>query len=77
MLLKRALSALHSGNLLGARNDRTDVGLVFSALNELHEPLVLRREQEERAAEKRIGTGGENGDLALIALNGLPVRIVR
>lgn len=77
MLLKRALSALHGGNLLGTRNYRAHIGLVFSALDELHEPLVLRREQEERAAEERVGTGGEDGDLALIALNGLPVRIAK
>jgi len=77
MLLKRALSALDGGNLLGTRDDRTHVGLVFRALDELHEPLVLRREQKERAAEERVGTGGEDGDLALIALNGLPLRIAK
>ena len=75
MLLERALRALDGGDVLGALDDLADGGLVLGTLDELHKALVLRREQEERVAVQRIGTRGENGDLALVAGDRVAVNI--
>ncbi len=67
VLLEGALGTLDGRDVLGALDDLADGGLVPGTLDELHKTLVLRREQEERVAVQRIGSRGENGDLALVA----------
>ena len=63
MLLKLALGALDRGDLLGALDDLAYGSLVLGARDEVHKALVLGGEQEEGAAEKSVGTRGEDRDL--------------
>ena len=62
VLLMVALSALDGGHLLGCLNQLHDRRLVFGAFHEAAEQLAFRRQQEEAAAEQRVGAGGEHGD---------------
>ena len=62
VLLAVALGALDGAHLGGAFHHLAHGGFVLGALHQLHEALVLGRQQEERAAEQGIGTRGEHGD---------------
>ena len=65
VLLELALGALHRRDVLGILHDLHDGGLVLGARHKLGKALVLGREQEERAAEERVGARGEDGDLGV------------
>ena len=62
MFLAVALGALHGAHLGGLLHHLAHAGLVLGAGHEVHEALVLGGQQEERAAEQRVGTRGEHGD---------------
>ena len=63
--------------MLGTLDDLTHAGLVLGALDQVHQALVLGGEQEERVAEQRVGTGGEDGNLALIALDWVAIDVAQ
>ena len=54
--------ALYRGLHRRRLHDPHHVGLVLGARDELAHERVLGREQEERAAEQRVGARGEHGD---------------
>ena len=77
VLLESALGTLDGRNVLGVLNDLGDGRLVLRALDELVQTGVLGSQDKEGDAKKGIGTRGEDGDLALIALDGLAIGIAQ
>ena len=71
MLLEGTLGALDGRDMLG-------VGLlVLSALDELVQAHVLGRQDKEGNAKERVGARGEDGDLTLVALDGLAIGVAQ
>ena len=77
MLFQGTLSALDGGDVLGTLYDLAHSVLILGTLDHLHQTLVLGRKQEERIAKQSIGTRGEDGDLALVALDGVALGIAK
>ena len=77
VLLKGALGALDGRDMLSALDHLADGLLVLGSLDKLHQALVFGGEQEEGVAEQGVRTGGEDGDLALVAGDGLAVLIAK
>ena len=63
--------ALDGRDMLSALDHLADGCLVLGSLDKLHQALVFGGEQEEGVAEQGVRTGGEDGDLALVAGDGL------
>ena len=77
MLLEGALGTLDGRDMLGVLDDLGDGLLVLRALDELVQAGVLGSQDKEGDAKERIGTRGEDGDLALIALDGLAILVAQ
>lgn len=63
--------------MLGVLDDLGDGLLVLRTLDELVQAGVLGSQDKEGDAKKGIGTRGEDGDLALIALDGLAILVAQ
>ena len=77
VLLEGALGTLDSRDMLGVLDDLSDGLLVLRALDELVKTGVLRSQDKEGHTKERIGTRGEDGDLALVALDGLAILVAK
>ena len=77
VLLESALGTLDGRNVLGVLNDLGDGRLVLRALDELVQTGVLGSQDKEGDAKERVGARGEDGDLALVALDGLAIGIAQ
>ena len=77
MLLEGALGTLNSRDMLGVLDDLGHSLLVLRALDELVQTGVLGSQDKEGNAKERVGTGGEDGDLTLVALDGLAILIAQ
>ena len=77
MLLEGALGTLDGGDMLGVLDDLGHGLLVLRALDELVQTSVLGSQDKEGDAKERIGTRGEDGDLALVALDGLAILVAQ
>ena len=77
MLLEGALGALDGRDMLGVLDDLSDGFFVLSALDELVQTSVLGSQDKERDAKQGVGARSEDGDLALVALNGLAIGIAQ
>ena len=77
MLLEGALGTLDGRDMLGVLDDLGDGLLVLRALDELVQTGVLGSQDKEGHTKERVGTCGENGDLALVALDGLAIFIAQ
>ena len=77
MLLEGALGTLDGRDMLGVLDDLGDGLLVLRALDELVQTSVLGSKDKEGDAKERIGTRGEDGDLALVTLDGLAILVAQ
>lgn len=77
VLLEGALGTLDGRDVLGVLDDLGDGLLVLRALDELMQAGVLGSQDKEGDAKKGVGTRGEDGDLALIALDGLAILVAQ
>ena len=77
VLLEGALGTLDGRDMLGVLDDLGDGLLVLRTLDELVQAGVLGSQDKEGDAKKGIGTRGEDGDLALIALDGLAILVAQ
>ena len=77
VLLEGALGTLDGRDVFGVLDDLGDGLLVLRALDELVQAGVLGSQDKEGDAKKGIGTRGEDGDLALIALDGLAILVAQ
>ena len=77
VLLEGALGTLDSRDMLGVLDDLGDGLLVLRALDELVQAGVLGSQDKEGDAKKGIGSRGEDGDLALVALDGLAILVAQ
>ena len=77
VLLEGALGTLDGRDMLGVLDDLGDGLLVLRALDELVQAGVLGSQDKEGDAKKGIGSRGENGDLTLIALDGLAIPVAQ
>ena len=77
MLLEGALGTLDGGDMLGVLDDLGHGLLVLRTLDELVQTSVLGGQDKEGDTEERIGTRGEDGDLALVALDGLAILVAQ
>ena len=77
MLLKSALGALDGRDVLGVLDDLGDGLLVLRALDELVQTSVLGSQDKEGNAKERVGARGEDGNLALVALDGLAILVAQ
>ena len=77
VLLEGALGTLDGRNMLGVLDDLHDRFLVLRALDELVQTGVLGSKDKEGHAKERIGAGGEDGDLALVALDRLAILVAQ
>ena len=77
MLLEGALGTLDGRDMLGVLDDLGDGLLVLRALDELVQAGVLGSQDKEGNAKKGIGTRGKDGDLALVALDGLAILVAQ
>ena len=77
MLLEGTLGALDGRDMLGVLDDLGDGLLVLSALDELVQAHVLGRQDKEGNAKERVGARGEDGDLTLVALDGLAIGVAQ
>ena len=73
MLFEGSLGTLDGRDVLGVLDDLGDGLLVLRALDELVQTSVLGSQDKEGNAKERVGTRGEDGDLALVALDGLAI----
>ena len=62
---------------MGVLDDLGDGLLVLRALDELMQAGVLGSQDKEGDAKKGVGTRGKDGDLALIALDGLAILVAQ
>ena len=77
VLLEGALGTLDGRDMLGVLDDLGHGLLVLRALDELVQTGVLGSQDKEGDAKERIGTRGEDGDLALVALDGLAILVAQ
>ena len=77
VLLEGALGTLDGRDMLGVLDDLGDGLLVLRALDELVKTGVLGSQDKEGHAKERIGTRGEDGDLTLVALDGLAIPVAQ
>ena len=77
VLLEGALGTLDGRDVLGVLDDLGHGLLVLRALDELMQAGVLGSQDKEGHAKERIGTRGEDGDLALVALDGLAILVAQ
>ena len=77
VLLEGALGTLDGRDMLGVLDDLGDDLLVLRALDELVQTGVLGGQDKEGNTEERIGTRGEDGDLTLVALDGLAILVAQ
>ena len=77
VLLKGTLGTLDGRDMLGVLDDLGHGLLVLRALDELVQAGVLGSQDKEGDAKERIGTCGEDGDLALVALDGLAILVAQ
>ena len=77
VLLEGALGTLDGRDMLGVLDDLGDGLLVLRTLDELVQAGVLGSQDKEGDAKKGIGSRGEDGNLALIALDGLAVLVAQ
>ena len=77
MLLEGALGTLDGRDMLGVLDDLGDGLLILRALDELVQTSVLGSQDKKGDAKEGVGTRGEDGDLALIALDGLAILIAQ
>ena len=77
VLLEGALGTLDGGDMLGVLDDLGHGLLVLRTLDELVQTSVLGGQDKEGDTEERIGTRGEDGDLALVALDGLAILVAQ
>ena len=77
VLLEGALGTLHGRDMLGVLDDLGDGLLVLRALDELVQARVLGSQDKEGDTEERVGTRGEDGDLTLVALDGLAILVAQ
>ena len=77
MLLEGALGTLDGRDMLGVLDDLSDGLLVLRALDELVQTSVLGSQDKEGDAKEGVGTRGEDGDLALVALDGLAILVAQ
>ena len=77
VLLEGALGTLDGRDMLGVLDDLGHCLLVLRALDELVQTSVLGSKDKEGDAKERIGTRGEDGDLALVALDGLAILVAQ
>ena len=77
VLLEGALGTLDGRDMLGVLDDLGDGLLVLRALDELVQARVLGSQDKEGDTEERVGTRGEDGDLTLVALDGLAILVAQ
>ena len=77
VLLEGALGTLDGRDMLGVLDNLGHGLLVLRALDELMQAGVLGSQDKEGDAKKGIGTRGKDGNLALIALNGLTILVAQ
>ena len=77
VLLECALGTLDGGDMLGVLDDLGHGLLVLRALDELVQTGVLGSQDKEGHAKQGVGTRGEDGDLALVALDGLAILVAQ
>ena len=77
MLLEGALGTLDGRDMLGVLDDLGDGLLVLCALDEFMQAGVLGSQNKEGDAKKGVGTRGEDGDLALVAFDGLAILVAQ
>ena len=77
VLLESALGTLDGRDMLGVLDDLGDGLFVLRALNELMQTGVLGSQDKEGDTEERVGSRGEDGDLTLLALDGLAVLVAQ
>ena len=77
MLLEGALGTLDGRDMLGVLDDLGDGLLVLRSLDELVQTSILGSQDKEGDAKEGIGTRGEDGDLALVALDGLAIGVAQ
>ena len=77
MLLEGALGTLDGRDMLGVLDDLNDRFLVLRALDELVQTSILGSQDKEGDAKERVGAGGEDGDLALVALDRLAILVAQ
>ena len=77
VLLEGALGTLDGRDMLGVLDDLSDGLLVLRALDELVQTSVLGSQDKEGDAKEGVGTRGEDGDLALVALDGLAILVAQ
>ena len=77
VLLEGALGTLDGRDMLGVLDDLGDGLFVLRALDELMQTGVLGSQDKEGDTEERVGSRGEDGDLALVALDGLAILVAQ
>ena len=77
VLLEGALGTLDGRDMLGVLDDLGDGLLVLRALDELVQARVLGSQDKEGDAKEGVGTRGEDGDLTLVALDGLAILVAQ
>ena len=77
VLLEGALGTLDGRDMLGVLDDLGDGLLVLRALDELVQARVLGSQDKEGDTEERVGSRGEDGDLTLVALDGLAILVAQ
>ena len=77
VLLEGALGTLDGRDMLGVLDDLGDGLLVLRALDELVQAGVLGSQDKEGDTEERVGSRGEDGDLTLVALDGLAILVAQ
>ena len=77
VLLEGALGTLDGGDMLGVLDDLGHGLLVLRTLDELVQTRVLGSQDKEGDTEERVGSRGEDGDLTLVALDGLAIPVAQ
>ena len=77
VLLEGALGTLDGRDMLRVLDDLGDGLLVLRALDELVQTSVLGSQDKEGDAKEGVGTRGEDGNLALVALDGLAILVAQ
>ena len=77
VLLEGALGTFDGGDMLGVLDDLGHGLLVLRTLDELVQTRVLGSQDKEGDTEERVGSRGEDGDLTLVALDGLAILVAQ
>ena len=77
VLLEGTLGALDGRDMLGVLDDLGHGLLVLRTLDELVQTRVLGSQDKEGDTEERVGSRGEDGDLTLVALDGLAILVAQ